>query len=250
MADQLDGKVALVTGAAAGIGRAVALAFAGEGATVVAADVAPSAGTVAAIEQAGGHALAVMADVSQPDQVQAMVEQAVGTCGRLDFACNNAGIEGEDADTANCTLENWQRVIGVNLTGVWLCMKYELPHLVRSGGAIVNIASIAALVGFTNLPAYCASKGGVLQLTKTAALEYATQGVRINAVCPGVIRTPMVERIERERPEMMKAMVKGHPIGRVGQPEEVAAAVVWLCSEASSFVTGTALVVDGGYVAQ
>lgn len=253
MALRLEGKVALVTGGGSGIGRATALVFAREGAKVVVADVLTEGGegTVSRIRESGGKAIFVRTDVSKVGEVIALIDNVVTIYGRLDCACNNAGIEGTIAQTADCTEENWDRVIDINLKGVWLCMKYEIPEMLKQGsGAIVNTASIAGLIGFQGLPAYCASKGGIIQLTKTAALEYATKGIRINAVCPGVIRTPMVERVTGGKPELEAQFTALEPVGRMGAPGEVAEAVVWLCSDAASFVTGHPLVVDGGFVAQ
>ena len=253
MTKQFEGKVALVTGGSSGIGRATASAFAGEGANVVVADVLVEGGgeTVRMIKEAGGEAIFVKTDVSKATEVEALIKKIVETYGRLDCAINNAGIEGTMAPTADCTEENWDRTININLKGVWLCMKYEIPQMLKQGGgAIVNMASVAGLVGLQGLPAYCASKGGVVQLTRTAALEYARAGIRVNAVCPGVIRTPMVDRLIAAQPEMEEALTAMEPVGRTGKPEEVAEAVVWLCSDAASFVTGHAMVVDGGFVAQ
>ena len=252
MAGKFEGKVALVTGGGSGIGRATALAFSGKGAAVVVADVAAGGEeTAAMIRQGGGQAIFVPTDVSQAAQVEEMVGRGVESYGRLDFACNNAGIEGDMAATAESTEQNWDRVLAVNLKGVWLCMRQEIRQMLRQGGgAIVNISSVAGLVGFANLPAYCATKGGIVQLTRTAALEYAQQGIRINAVCPGGIRTPMLDRIEASQPDMHETLVGLHPMGRLGRPEEVAAAVVWLCSDAASFITGVPVPVDGGFVAQ
>jgi NAD(P)-dependent dehydrogenase (short-subunit alcohol dehydrogenase family) len=253
MTGKFSGKVALVTGAAAGIGRATTLAFAREGAKVVVADVMVKEGEEAAqaIRKAGGEAIFLKTDASKPAEVEAMVKQAVENFGRLDFAFNNAGIEGKTAPTAECTEENWDRIISINLKGVWLCMRQEIPVMVRQGsGAIVNTASIAGLVGFPGLPAYTASKFGVIGLTKAAALEYAKQGIRVNAVCPGVIHTAMVDRLIEGNPEMEAGLSAGTPLGRMGKPEEIAEVVIWLCSDKASFVTGHALVADGGYVAQ
>jgi NAD(P)-dependent dehydrogenase (short-subunit alcohol dehydrogenase family) len=253
MALKLEGKVALVTGGGSGIGRATALVFAREGAKVVVADVLTEGGegTVQRIKEAGGKAIFVKTDVSKAAEAMALVDDAVSTFGRLDCAFNNAGIEGNMAPTADCTEENWDRVIAINLKGLWLCMKYEIPQMLKQGsGAIVNTASVAGLVGFQRLPAYCASKGGIIQLTKTAALEYATKGIRINAVCPGVIRTPMLERLTGGKPELEAQYTAREPVGRMGTPEEIAEAVVWLCSDAASFVTGHPMVVDGGFVTQ
>lgn len=176
---------------------------------------------------------------------------AVAAYGRLDCAFNNAGIEGAMADTVACTEENWDRTLAVNLKSIWLCMKHEIPRMLeQGGGAIVNCASIAGLVGFGNLPAYTASKHGVVGITRSAALEYAKRGIRINAVCPGVIRTPMVERVFGAQPGMEAQLAAGEPIGRLGRPEEIAAAVLWLRSEQASFVTGQAIAVDGGWTTQ
>jgi len=203
------------------------------------------------IEKEGEEAIFIKTDVSRPEAVKAMIEQIVQTYGRLDCAFNNAGIEGDQATTADCTIENWMRVIDINLTGVWLCMKYEIPEMLKiGGGSIVNMASVAGRVGFPNIPAYTASKQGVNGLTKTAALEYATQGIRVNAVCPGVINTAMIDRFTGGETEAIKQMEAMEPIGRMGTPEEVAKAVLWLCSEDASFVTGHPLVVDGGFVAR
>ena len=186
-----------------------------------------------------------------PPDVQALVVAAVQRYGRIDCAFNNAGIEGENAATADCSEENWNRVLSTNLRGIWLCMKHEIPQMLSQGnGAIVNMSSIAGLVGFGGLPAYVASKHGVVGLTKTAALEYATQGIRINAVCPGVIRTDMIDRLTGGDLAAEAQFTEMEPLGRMGRPEEVAAAVLWLCSDAASFVTGHAMVVDGGAVAQ
>ena len=253
MADLTKGKVALVTGAGSGIGRAAAQIFAREGAKVAAADVnqASAEETVGLIRTAGGEAFGLQADVSKAAEVEAMVAAVVETYGRLDCAFNNAGIEGALASTADYTEADWAPVIAVNLTGVWLCMKYEVPRMLETGGgAIVNTSSAAGLLGAPRMPAYVASKHGVVGLTKTAALEYAKSGVRVNAVCPGVIDTSMVGRLKERRPRMFEKIVRGEPIGRIGQPEEIAETAVWLCSDAASFVTGHAMSVDGGIVAQ
>ena len=257
MAATLEGKVALITGAASGIGRVSSLTFAREGAKVVVVDVNADSGeeTVTQIKESGGDALFFQADVSKASDVEAMVNTAVQTFGRLDCAFNNAGIIGGGVGGA-LTHEHpedlFDRVISVNLKGVWLCLKYEIAQMIeQGGGAIVNASAAAGLVANTNVP-YVASKHGVVGLTKSVALQYAQQGIRVNAVCPGVIRTPMVEHasgisISPERQEWLDAL---HPIGRMGTPQEVAESVVWLCSDAASFVTGHAMPVDGGYVAQ
>lgn len=253
MPGRLDNKIALVTGAGSGIGRATALVFTREGAKVVVSDIAVEGGeeTVRQIEAAGGVAVFVKADVSKAADVEALVTRTVETYGRLDCAFNNAGIEGGVKPTIDCTEEEFDRTIAVNLTGVWLCMKYEIQHMLsQGGGAIVNTASVAGLIGFPGLPDYVASKHGVLGLTKTAALEYAKSGIRVNAVCPGVIQTPMVERGAQLSPGFDEIAVSMEPVGRFGQPAEIGEAVVWLCSDAASFVTGHPMVVDGGLVAQ
>ena len=253
MPGRVAGKVALVTGGASGIGRATALTFAREGAKLIIADMNEEGGhqTVHMIMEKGGEAIFVRTDVSKAVEVQALISQAVKTYGRLDCAHNNAGISGGGrALTAEYPEDRWQQVIAVNLTGVWLCMKYEMVQmLLQGGGSIVNTASAAGLVGLPYASAYVASKHGVVGLTKTAALEYAQQGIRVNCVCPGVIHTPMTERGLSD-PERRARIIAMEPIGRVGAPEEVAEAVVWLCSDAASFVTGHAMSVDGGLVAQ
>jgi NAD(P)-dependent dehydrogenase (short-subunit alcohol dehydrogenase family) len=257
MPGRLDGKVALVTGGGSGIGRATALAFAREGARVVLADIMVEAGeaTVRMIQETSGEALFCKADVSKAAEVQALVHTAVDTYGRLDCAHNNAGVEGLrgviPAPTADLTEDMWDYILNINLKGVWLCMKYEIPQMLKQGGgAIVNTASVAGLVGFQAIPAYVASKHGVNGLTKTAALEYAKSGIRVNAVCPGVIHTPMVERFFKANPQASETMSALEPVGRLGKPEEIAAAVVWLCSDAASFVTGLPMAVDGALTAQ
>lgn len=251
MTNNFNGKVAIVTGGSFGIGSATAIAFAKNGAKVAVVDILEDSNTVATITQNGGEAIFIKCDVSQPAEVKAMVEKTVAHFGRLDYAFNNAGIEGQSAPTADTTQENWDRTIGVNLTGVWLCMKYEIPEILKQGGgAIVNCASIAGLVGFQGLSAYVASKHGVVGITKTAALEYAKTGLRINAVCPGVIKTPMIDRFTGKNKEAEKQFADMEPVGRLGQPEEVASAVLWLCSDGASFVTGQPLAVDGGWIAQ
>lgn len=253
MAGTLVGKVALVTGASSGIGRAAALAFAREGAKVVAADVTVEGGeeTVSLIKKTGGEAIFVKTNVANASEVEAMVNAAVSTYGRLDCAYNNAGISGKSQSIVDTTEENWDRIIAINLKGVWLCMKYEIPVMLKTGGgAIVNTASDAGLGGVKRLGAYVASKHGVVGLTKTAALEVAKQGIRVNAVCPGPIETPMLMKGTDRFPEMIPKMVKAQPNGRLGKPEEIAEAAVWLCSDAASFVTGLAMPVDGGYMAQ
>jgi NAD(P)-dependent dehydrogenase (short-subunit alcohol dehydrogenase family) len=253
MDQAFSGKVVIITGAAAGIGQATALAFARAGARVAVSDVMEDGGreTVRQIEDAGGEAMFVRADVAQPAEVQSLVDTVVGAWGRLDIAFNNAGIEGHSAPTADCTEDNWHRVIGINLTGVWASMKAEIPAMLAGGGGvIVNNASVAGLVGFAGSPAYVASKHGVVGLTKTAALDYATQGIRVNAVCPGVIRTAMVERVIEATPGMEEMLAGMEPVGRLGTPEEIAGTVLWLASDAASFVTGQAIAVDGGLVAR
>ena len=252
MTGKLEDKVAVITGAASGIGRATALLFAREGARVVVADWDESGGSRIAeeIAEAGGEAVAVRTDVSQAEDVRSLINAAVEGYGRLDVLFNNAGVEGELAPTADCSLENWDSVIGINLKGVFLGMKYAIPHMVsHGGGTIINNASVAGVVGFAGLPAYCASKGGVIQLTKAAALEYAKAGIRVNAICPGVIATPMVERVIGDNKEMKKSFEALEPVGRFGTPEEVARLALFLATEDSSFCTGAPFIVDGGFVA-
>ncbi|WP_035671135.1 SDR family oxidoreductase [Flavobacterium sp. 83] len=244
-------KVAIVTGGSSGIGSATALAFAKKGAKVVIVDWKENEEMLHLIKDSGGEAIFIKCDVSKTADVKAMVKNTIAAFGRLDYAFNNAGIEGKSAPTQDCTEENWDQTISVNLKGIWLCMKYEIPEILKQRkGVIVNCASVAGLVGFAGLPAYVASKHGVIGLTKTAALECAQLGIRVNAVCPGVIQTPMIDRLTGKTKEAVEQFTGLEPIGRFGQPEEIANAVVWMCSDEASFVTGLAMAVDGGFVAQ
>lgn len=253
MAGRLDGKVALVTGGGSGIGQATALIFAREGAKVVVADINVEGGeeTVRQIQAAGGDATFVKTDVSKAAEVEALVNKTVQTYGQLDCAFNNAGIEGAAKFTTECTEEEFDRTIAVNVTGVWLCMKYEIQHMLsHGGGSIVNTASAAGLIGLPSASDYVASKHAVVGLTKTAALEYAKAGIRVNAVCPGAIDTPMIARSAQAIPGFDELAVAMEPVGRFGQSSEIGEAVAWLCSDAASFVTGIPMSVDGGMVAQ
>src|SRR5262245_21568880 len=255
MSGRLEGRVALVTGGGSGIGRASALAFAREGAKVVIADVSAAGGeaTVGLSREAEGEAIFVKADVSQATEVERMVSQAMESYGRLDCAFNNAGIGGTAlVSAADYTEETWDEVIQINLKGVWLCMKYEIRQMLKQGnGVIVNTASVAGLVGSRLMGvAYTASKHGVVGLTRTAAIEYGPKGLRINAVCPGWVHTALTEAITDDHPQLEQTLVERYPLGRVGTPEEVAEAVVWLCSDAASLMTGHMMVLDGGFVAQ
>jgi NAD(P)-dependent dehydrogenase (short-subunit alcohol dehydrogenase family) len=249
----MQGKVAVVTGAAAGIGRATALAFGREGANIVLSDVDAERGekTAAQVAELGVEAIFVRADVSVGAEVRELVRRTVEHFGRLDYAFNNAGIEGSQSPVGECTTENWDRTIAVNLTGVFLCMHEEIPAMLAGGGgAIVNNASVAGLVGFAGIPAYTASKHGVVGITKATALDYATSGIRVNAVCPGVIDTEMITRFTHGDANAAKQLEQTEPVGRLGTPAEIADAVVWLCSDRATFVTGQALAVDGGFVAR
>ena len=246
-ASALADKVALVTGAGSGIGRAAAVAFGHAGAKVVLADVDVAGGqeTASLLQGASHEAVFVRTDVSQAGEVKALVAATIRTFRRLDCAHNNAGIEGELTLLADYSEAAWDRVMAVNLKGVWLCLKHEIAWMRdHGGGAIVNTASVAGLIGSPYLPAYAASKHGVIGLTKAAALGYATAGIRVNAICPGYIDTPMLAR----NPKLEARAVDRTPLGRLGTPEEVAAAVVWLCSDAAAFMTGHAMVMDGGMI--
>ncbi len=244
-------KVALITGGTSGIGKATAMAFAKKGAKVVVVDKKEDTEALASIKKIADKMLFIQCDVANSTEVKLMIEKTIAEFGRLDYAFNNAGIEGRVAITADCSEENWDNTLNTNLKGIWLCMKYEIPTMLKHHkGVIINCASVAGLVGFYGSPAYVASKHGVIGLTKTAALEYVKEGIRINAVCPGIIDTPMIERVTKKEKEVEKQFVKMEPIGRFGTAEEIANAVIWMCSEDASFITGHPLVVDGGFVAQ
>lgn len=247
-----EGQVALVTGAGSGLGLATAIAFAESGAAVVLADKNEKSVREAADSLIGrGHrALAVGCDVSDDDQVEAMVAKTVATFGRLDAAFNNAGVQNVLAETADSTRDDYDRVMGINLRGVWSCMKFELQQMRKQGtGAIVNCSSLGGLVGGAERGIYHAAKHGVLGFTKSAALEYAARGIRVNAICPGLIWTPMSDQmVAAGQGDALKAMENSIPMGRVGRPEEIATAVLWLCSEAASYVTGQSISVDGGFI--
>ena len=248
-----ENKVALVTGAGSGMGLATAKAFAEAGASVVLADIQEEAVRAEASQLIadGRKALAIRCDVSDDGQVASMIERTVSSFGRLDAAFNNAGVMQRRVDTADISGDEWDRVMAINLRGVWSCMKHELRQMLQQGsGAIVNCSSIGGVIGNPGLAAYSAAKHGVLGLTQSAALEYAARGIRINAVCPGTIKTPMVQSMTGGDPKALAEMVKNEPIGRLGEPEEIAAAVLWLCSPGASFVVGHALLVDGGYTAR
>lgn len=249
MTGQFTGKVAIVTGGSSGMGRAAALAFAREGANVVVADTNVQDGeeTVRRFKDSGAEALFVPADVSQATAVEALVNTTIATYGRLDYAFNNAGINEEHGPLTDCTEAEWDRIISINLKGIWLCMKYEIPQMLKLGrGVIVNTASVVGLTGGRGFPAYVASKHGIIGLTKAAALDYGKQGIRVNAVCPGTIYTSMYERRVGNDPETTARIISEIPLQRLGQPQDIAEAVIWLCSEGASFVTGHSLVVDGG----
>ena len=246
MTADFDGKVVLVTGGGSGIGRTIAMAFAAAGAYTVVSDISEPGGleTQGLIREAGGRADFVVADVSSARQVSGMVDFAVEKYGRLDIACNNAGIPCAIKPVADYEEDEWDRVIATNLKGVWLSMKYEIPRMLRQGGgAIVNIASMAGVIGTPSASPYTASKHGVVGLTKTAALDYARSGLRINAVCPGITRTPILEAM----PDFIARRSATIPMGRLAEPREIADAVLWLCSDGASYVTGHSLLVDGAF---
>ena len=252
MSGKFDGKVVIVTGGSIGIGQATAMRFAEEGAKVVVAArrVPEGEEVVRNIVKAGGGALFVRADVSKATEVEALIAQTVTSFGGLDYAFNNAGSRGVGL-THELSEESWDETIDTNLKGTWLCMKYEIMHMLKQGrGAIVNMSSTFGLVGFPNRVSYAASKHGVIGLTKTAALEYAQHGIRVNAVCPGAVRTPPVEQLITANPALAENFVNSQPNGRIADPNEIVEAVLWLCSDAASFVTGHAMVIDGGYTAQ
>lgn len=249
---ELSGGVAVVTGASSGIGRATAELFARRGARVVISDVDDEGGrdTVRRIEAAGGTAIYVRADVSKAGECEALVAATMERFGRLDFACNNAGIGGDARSTGEYDVAEWDRVLAVNLSGVFYCMRYQIPAMIEGGGgAIVNVASILGAVGFGTAPAYTAAKHGVLGLSKTAAIEHATDGIRVNTVGPAFIQTPMISGLEGD-PATRERLVSLHPIGRLGRAEEVAEMIVFLSSDAASFITGSYHPVDGGYMAR
>ena len=249
----MEGKVVIITGAASGIGRATAQIFAREGARVIIADVNEKGGeeTLGMINKLGHQGMFVKTDMTVETDVKVLIDRAINAHGRLDAAFNNAGIEGFQASSAEMPTNEFDKIINVNLKGVYLCMKYEIQAMLKTGGgAIVNTASVAGLVGFPGLGAYVASKHGVIGLTKTAALEYAKAGIRVNCVCPGVIDTPMVQRLGGSDPALLAAITASEPVGRLGKPSEIGEAAVWLCSDRASFVTGHSMAVDGGFVAQ
>jgi NAD(P)-dependent dehydrogenase (short-subunit alcohol dehydrogenase family) len=252
MATELEGKVGLVTGGTSGIGRETAVLFAKAGAKVVVAGRRAVEGeeTIELIRAAGGDGVFVKTDVSKATEVETLVQKAVEKFGRLDIAFNNAGIEGVWSPIVRQSEEDWDRTIAINLKGVWLCLKYEIRQMLMQGGggAIVNMSSITGLVGAVGVAAYSASKHGVIGLTQTAALENAKTGIRINAVCPGFTETPMTDRVFRA-PGVHKYVLSCHPIGRLGRPTEIAEAVLWMCSDRASFMTGQSLVLDGGFLA-
>lgn len=246
-------KVVLVTGGSSGIGRETAIKFAENGAKVVVSDINDDLGlqTVNLIKNFGGDAHYIKCDVSRSDEVEKLLIDTIKQYKKLNIVCNDAGIEGKSGDTTQVTVENWDNVINTNLKGVWLCMKYQIPELLKeNGGSIVNVSSIAGLVGFPGLPAYVASKHGVVGLTKTAALEFADKNIRINAVCPGPIMTPMLERLISINPGMKDQLVAGVPEKRIGTPADVADTILFLCSDQASYINGQSLAIDGGWIAQ
>ncbi len=247
-----QGKVALVTGGASGIGKSTALLYASGGAAVLISDMDQKGGEAVAadIRKNGGKAAFAATDVSNPADCERMVQAALDQFGRLDIACNNAGIGGESKPSGEMSVEGWQKVLSVNLSGVFYCMRFEIPAMLKTGGgAIVNMSSILGTVGFAGSPGYVAAKHGVVGLTRNAALEYSSQGIRVNAVGPGFISTPLLADLEKD-PATMEMLVGLHPIGRLGRPEEVAELVVWLSSDKASFVTGAYYPIDGGYLAR
>lgn len=246
-----ESKVAIITGGASGIGQAAAIAFARLGAKVVLADVQDAGNTLHQVRSQGSEGIFVQCDVSREEDVKAMVGKTIETYGRIDFGINNAGIEGANKSLIDLTEAEWDKTIDINLKGVWLCMKHEIPYILKQHkGAIVNTASIAATVGFPNMAAYVSSKHGVAGLTKVAALELAKADLRVNAICPGAIHTPMAERGMGGDPQSINAYTSMIPMGRMGQPEEIADTIIYLCSESASYITGMVMVADGGWTVQ